>query len=480
MKRFTAEAFAAMSRRRGYTVQRPAKDEIEARLRETIERLRAGEPLAELSRRDEAALIGAAMERPLTEDEALRALAGHQYLEHCLGSAEDQLASERSWCQQQVANADAWKRAVSELGRAITQIARAIGDDELAQDPDRLASVAVDLLSGFMPADAVILHEARLARALGRVAEERRRQREKWGETWAGATARPLTDPKHQLAVLMEEVGEVARAILDKEGDEHLLEELAQVAAVVVVWIELLLPNHEVAQPTGQGSAGCTPSEHAAAGGEAVQSMARNTEGHAPARTGLPRDATTAALNAASEELREYRIAVRLIAGAIADPPLAEEPRLLADRVTETIDALKTGLEAGEADHNKTLELLGRQTRALAKRGDEVEELMRALEQECTWGPLDIRRPLRGWAVVAGEDSVGTWALFDSEAEARAFADWRRAVERAKSEDDRDPNWDYVNVLPAELDEGLPARFWNSLDPAPGPDAAEDAGEVQP
>lgn len=40
-----------------------------------------------------------------------------------------------------------------------------------------------------------------------------------------------------RLAALMEEVGEVGRAILDREND-GLIEELIQVAAVAVAWVE--------------------------------------------------------------------------------------------------------------------------------------------------------------------------------------------------------------------------------------------------
>lgn len=42
------------------------------------------------------------------------------------------------------------------------------------------------------------------------------------------------------LAVLVEEVGEVARAINDEEGAERLVQELVQVAAVCVARLELL------------------------------------------------------------------------------------------------------------------------------------------------------------------------------------------------------------------------------------------------
>lgn len=44
--------------------------------------------------------------------------------------------------------------------------------------------------------------------------------------------------PVLRLAALMEEVGEVARAVHDGESDERMIEELVQVAAVAVAWVE--------------------------------------------------------------------------------------------------------------------------------------------------------------------------------------------------------------------------------------------------
>jgi NTP pyrophosphatase (non-canonical NTP hydrolase) len=44
-----------------------------------------------------------------------------------------------------------------------------------------------------------------------------------------------------RLAILTEEVGEVARAMCDDEGDKRLLEELVQVGAVALRWAEDLL-----------------------------------------------------------------------------------------------------------------------------------------------------------------------------------------------------------------------------------------------
>lgn len=69
------------------------------------------------------------------------------------------------------------------------------------------------------------------------IAVERARQQERFGGA-EGDVAHPATPDQFRLAVLMEEVGEVARAILDNEGDERLAEEVTQVAAVCVAWLQ--------------------------------------------------------------------------------------------------------------------------------------------------------------------------------------------------------------------------------------------------
>jgi len=78
------------------------------------------------------------------------------------------------------------------------------------------------------------------------VAAERSRQDLKWGRTWGG-----WKDPNGlKLAVLLEEVGEVARALLEAPGvvsmpdSDQLRDELVQVAAVAVAWCEML-PRRE-------------------------------------------------------------------------------------------------------------------------------------------------------------------------------------------------------------------------------------------
>ena len=494
MKRFTAEAFAALSRRRGFNVDRPAKEHLEAQLRETLERLRAGESLADLSRCDDMAPLAAALERPLAEDEALRVLASNQYLEHCLAAAEGQIASFRASAEHQRESANLWGQACADMGRAFDEIAAAAGDVVLGQEPQRLVEVVRSLLQGRLPEGTITVDDGTFAKALLLVAQERRAQREKWGKKAMAVSGRPLTEPKHALAVLLEEVGEVARTLLDHEGDERLLAELVQVAAVASVWVELLLRNQEQVPWAPMES---SAAEHAAASVETTQSEGAPV-GRAPTRTGLPRDATTAALVAASNELHEHRVAASLLASSLGDPALAEDPRRLAERVAETIEAAEATHDDGEAAHQETidlltrvqgenaqlceknrevLELLGKKTHELAQSERILSELRDDLETEQSWRPVDVDGRARGWVVVTGEEQPCFWAVFDSEDEAHAFVTWRQ--ENAQHEDDRDPSWECASVLPAEFPEGFPVRFWNSYDPAPGtPSAADD--EAQP
>jgi len=68
--------------------------------------------------------------------------------------------------------------------------------------------------------------------AMGDVKDERGRQDAKWG------SQRDLPD-RTWLAILVEEVGEVAKAMLEHD-DEGLKKEIVQVAAVAVAMIEAI------------------------------------------------------------------------------------------------------------------------------------------------------------------------------------------------------------------------------------------------
>lgn len=100
-------------------------------------------------------------------------------------------------------------------------------------------------------ADAMVLEEraahitgGQLAGALVDIVKERARQDAKFG--WIGAPGNgsilPGDNDWAKYAVLGEEVGEVARALLERDlGEdttEHLEEELIQCAAVCVAWVQ--------------------------------------------------------------------------------------------------------------------------------------------------------------------------------------------------------------------------------------------------
>lgn len=71
---------------------------------------------------------------------------------------------------------------------------------------------------------------------------ERDRQATKWGRDhwWGrGDCSSAGVDPMVKAAVLSEECGEVSRAVLDMDPSQ-LMDELVQVAAVSVAWLEYL------------------------------------------------------------------------------------------------------------------------------------------------------------------------------------------------------------------------------------------------
>lgn len=73
---------------------------------------------------------------------------------------------------------------------------------------------------------------------------ERAQQSQKWARPhpWGhGDCSSPHVPDPVKVAVLTEETGEVARAVLDGDHD-HLRIELVQVAAVAIAWLEGLTP----------------------------------------------------------------------------------------------------------------------------------------------------------------------------------------------------------------------------------------------
>jgi hypothetical protein len=88
----------------------------------------------------------------------------------------------------------------------------------------------------------VIRFDDARTKAFAAIDAERRRQQAKWGgdhEWGRGDCSSPLVAGVVKAAVLSEECGEVARAVLDNDP-EQLRRELVQVAAVAVAWLELI------------------------------------------------------------------------------------------------------------------------------------------------------------------------------------------------------------------------------------------------
>jgi len=75
---------------------------------------------------------------------------------------------------------------------------------------------------------------------LADILSERREQDEKWGEQ--------NHDDLYWFAILTEEIGELAKEIIEGKSVPHLREELIQVAAVSLAWLECL--NRRSHEPT--------------------------------------------------------------------------------------------------------------------------------------------------------------------------------------------------------------------------------------
>lgn len=84
--------------------------------------------------------------------------------------------------------------------------------------------------------------EAMLRRlAVDLIWDERTAQDEKWGLSENNLVYTEKPDQGFNLAVLTEEVGEVAKALVEGKADDELLNELIQVGAVTTAWIQQIL-----------------------------------------------------------------------------------------------------------------------------------------------------------------------------------------------------------------------------------------------
>ena len=87
-----------------------------------------------------------------------------------------------------------------------------------------------------------------MVRALGRVVGRRWDQMVKWGRRpgrWDTNQQGGPSDDRDKACVIGEESGEVARCALDAAPRERLLDELLDVAAAAVAWVEVLLAEED-------------------------------------------------------------------------------------------------------------------------------------------------------------------------------------------------------------------------------------------
>ncbi len=116
-------------------------------------------------------------------------------------------------------------RAHAEMSENLTAVQKRCG--ELLEDNRRLRGELADARDVPEPT----------ARALQLVVAERDRQNAKWHRAPGEF---PVSDDRKHL-ILAEETGEIAKALLEGDPDEHLLEEVVQVAAVATCWAEVLI-----------------------------------------------------------------------------------------------------------------------------------------------------------------------------------------------------------------------------------------------
>ena len=98
-----------------------------------------------------------------------------------------------------------------------------------------------------MKKDNAFKRRQRLQKAIDLIRGERRVQDEKWGDGRRNLAYTDKPDPGFNLAVLTEEVGEYAEALVEGRPPREVINELKQVAAVATAIIEQILRQEEAA-----------------------------------------------------------------------------------------------------------------------------------------------------------------------------------------------------------------------------------------
>ncbi len=183
---------------------------------------------------DLRAVLVEAVKRPLSVDEAL---------------AVEQ-AVERS--QREHARMREAERCCTHLAGVLAQVAHVLGEPGLELEPAVLVARLQQRLTE-LDHEGCRLHVSApqpTRRALSLVARARAKCEDRFGLRSLTQSGRCTREPKHALAVLGEEYGEVCRALLEHEGDGRLLSELVDTAQVCVAWVEVLLVDGDVEQVT--------------------------------------------------------------------------------------------------------------------------------------------------------------------------------------------------------------------------------------
>lgn len=306
---------------------------------------------------------------------------------------------------------DAWParfdHVVTEHGDCIAWCPACAHHASLGLNPD--GSISEKLAASLVP--------LRLRAALREVAAERLRQELKWGTGSMASTGRAVSDPGHALAVLVEEVGEVSRAILEHEPGARVLAEVVQVAAVAVAWLECLIDTG-CASGSGGGPDGGGPDVRATDklddwpledcpacngtgrvdGDSSV--WCATCDGHGGPVATLSCDATTAAIVSATTERADARQALRQLAESIGEPGIDADPLLCASRVNEHLELLRA--ERMPADDE-----LRALCRAAAGMSPDRRRRLRELAEACAGDPESLECALHDIVADALHRSMG-------------------------------------------------------------------------